>query len=135
MKMGKRNRKRKKKRNSKLTGPGGFWPGRARACGVVANWAQTAHEEQGRRDGRRGHGPTRQRGKGEIASGRGGRSAAGENRSPVNPTAVPRRWPGSTWMEWWQSMSGGRGSRRWSQFGQRVPGVAGPWRGGGCSRR
>jgi hypothetical protein len=40
--------KRKKKRDSRLTGPGGggFWPGRARARGVAANWAQTAHEER-----------------------------------------------------------------------------------------
>jgi hypothetical protein len=50
----------------------------------VANWAQTAHEEQGRRGGRRGRGPTRQRGKGETASGgeeggpRGGEPIAGE---------------------------------------------------------
>jgi hypothetical protein len=39
MKIGKRNGKRKKKRNSKLTGPGGFWLGRARARGVAAKWA------------------------------------------------------------------------------------------------
>jgi hypothetical protein len=47
MKMGKGNGKRKKKRNSRLTGSGGFRPGRARARGVAANWAQTAHEERG----------------------------------------------------------------------------------------
>jgi hypothetical protein len=38
--------KEKKKRDSRLTGPGGFWPGRARAHGVAVNWAQTAHEER-----------------------------------------------------------------------------------------
>jgi hypothetical protein len=30
MKIGKRNGKRKKKRNSQLTGPGGFWPSERR---------------------------------------------------------------------------------------------------------
>jgi hypothetical protein len=44
-----------------------------------------------------------------VSGGRRGRSAAGENRSPVNPTAVPRRWSGFEWIEWWQSMSRGRG--------------------------
>jgi hypothetical protein len=65
---------------------------------------------------------------GDDTRGRGGRSAAGENQSPVNPTAVPRRWSGYEWTEWWQSTSGGRGSQRWSQFGRWMPGVAGPRR-------
>jgi hypothetical protein len=84
----------------------------------------------GRRGGRRGRGTTRQRGRGETASrGEGGeRSAVGENRSPVNPMAVPRRWSGSGWTGWWQSTSGGRGSQRWGQFDRWRPGVAGPRR-------
>jgi hypothetical protein len=40
------NGKRKKKKDSKLTRPEGFWPGRARARGVAANWAQMAHKER-----------------------------------------------------------------------------------------
>jgi hypothetical protein len=50
----------------------------------------------------------------------------------VNPTAVPRRWSGSRWMGWWQSTSGARGSRRWSQFDRWMPGVAGPQRAAGA---
>jgi hypothetical protein len=61
----------------------------------------------------------------------GGRRRAvrgGENQSPVNPTAVPRRWSGSVQMEWWQSTSRGRGSRRWNQFGRWTPWMASPRR-------
>jgi hypothetical protein len=72
----------------------------------------------------RAHAP--ERGKERWRQGGGGRSAAGENRSSVIPTVVPRRWSGFEWMEWWQSTSGGRGSRRWSQFGRWMPGVAVP---------
>jgi hypothetical protein len=54
--------KGKRKGFSLLAGPGGgFWPSRARARDIAVKWAQTAHEERGRRDGRCGHGPTRQR--------------------------------------------------------------------------
>jgi hypothetical protein len=124
--------KRKKKRDSRLTGPGGgFWPGRARARGVAANWAQTAHEERWRDSASDvvGTGPRAREGRGRRRQGRGGgRSIAGENRSRVNPMAVPRRWSGSGWTGWWQSTSGGRGSRRWSQFDRWMPGVAGPRR-------
>jgi hypothetical protein len=76
-----------------------------------------------------GVGPHAREGEGRRRQGGGGeRSAAGENRSPVNPTAVPRRWSGSGWTGWWQSTSGGRGSRRWGKFDRWRPGVAGPWR-------
>jgi hypothetical protein len=44
---GKKKWERKKKRNSRLTGQGGFRPGQARARGVAAKWAHTAHEERG----------------------------------------------------------------------------------------
>jgi hypothetical protein len=83
--MGKRNGKRKK--DSKITGPGGggeFRPSRARARGVVAKWAQTAQEERGRRIGRCGHGPTRQRGKGETASGGRRRAVRGRGELKEN---------------------------------------------------
>jgi hypothetical protein len=129
MKMGKINGKRKKKRNSQLAGSGGI-SAQPSAGARAGQAAQLAYKERGRRGGRRGHGPTHQREeRGDSIRGEeGGRSVAGENRSPVNPTAVPRRWPVSEWMEWWQSTSGGRGSRRWSQFGRWMPGVAGPRR-------
>jgi hypothetical protein len=72
----------------------------------------------------RAHTPERERGD-DVRGGGGERSAAGENPLPVNPTAVPRRWSGSGWTGWWQSTSGGRGSRRWGQFDQWRPGVVG----------
>jgi hypothetical protein len=76
-----------------------------------------------------GAGPRAREGEGRRRQGGvGERSAAGENWSPVNPTAVPRRWSGSGWTGWWQSTSGGRGTRRWGQFDRWRPGVAGPWR-------
>jgi hypothetical protein len=129
VKMGKRHGKRKKKRNSRLTGPGGFRPGRARAHGVAAKWAQSAHEEGDGATDTVGVGPRAREGEGRRRQGGGGeRSAAGENRSPVNPTTVPRRWSGSGWSGWWQSTSGVRGSRRWGQFYRWRPGVAGPRR-------
>jgi hypothetical protein len=58
----------------------------------------------------RAHAPEREGGDG-VRGGGGGRAAAGENRSPVNPTAVPRRWSGFGWTGWWQSTSkvGGHG--------------------------
>jgi hypothetical protein len=60
-----------------------------------------------------GAGPRVRERRGVTAS--GGRKAVcgGENRSPVNPTTVPRRWSGSALTERWQGMNGGRGSRRW----------------------
>jgi hypothetical protein len=121
-------RKKKKKRVFFASWAGGFWPSRTRASGVVAKWAQTAHEERGRRDGRRGCGPTHQREEGDGVWGRRRAVHGGENRSPVNPTAVPHRWSGSEWTEWWQSTSGGRRSWRWSQFGRWTPRMAGPRR-------
>jgi hypothetical protein len=63
-----------------------------------------------------------------MASGRRRAVRGGENRSLVNPTAVPRRWSGSTSTEWWQSTSGGRVSRIWGQFGRWTLGMAGPRR-------
>jgi hypothetical protein len=41
---------------------------------------------------------------------------------------VPHRWSGSVLTEWWQSTGGGRGSRRWSQFGRWTLEMAGPRR-------
>jgi hypothetical protein len=61
----------------------------------------------------------------------GGRRRAvrdGENRSPVNLMAVPRRWSGSGLIEWWQRTGRGRGSQRWSQFGRWTLGMADPRR-------
>jgi hypothetical protein len=52
----------------------------------------------------------------------------GENRSPVNPTMVPRRCSGFGWTGRWQSTSGGRGSWRSSQFDRWMPRVVGPRR-------
>jgi hypothetical protein len=125
----KRKRGKKKEKGFWIARPGGFRPGRARVHGAAAEWAQTAHEERGRRGGCRGRGPTRQREEGVTAS--GGRRRAvrgGENRSPVNPTAVPRRRSSSGLTKWWQSTGGGRGSRRWSQFGRWTLGMASPRR-------
>jgi hypothetical protein len=72
--------KRKKNRNSRLTGPrgrgGGFRPGRAWARGVAANWAQMTHEERGmawRTPWAWAHAPERE---GETASKGGGRRRA-----------------------------------------------------------
>jgi hypothetical protein len=89
-------------------------------------------------DGPRGEGTARwtpwvwahapERGGGDGVWGRRRAVHGGENRSPVNPTAVPHRWSGSEWTEWWQSTSGGRGSWRWSQFGRWTPRMAGPRR-------
>jgi hypothetical protein len=125
IKMGKRNGKKKNKRDSKLTGPGG----------ILARLGARRHGRLGP-DGPRGavtarqtpwaraHAPEREGGDG--VRGGGGRSAAGENRLPVNPTVVPHRWYGSGWTGWWQSMSGGRGSWRWSQFDWWMSRVASP---------
>jgi hypothetical protein len=127
---GKKKWERKKKRNSRLTGLGGFRPGWVRAHGVVAKWAHMAHEERGtarRTPWAQAHVPERER-RDSVRGGGGERSVAGENRSPVNPTEVPRRWSGSGWTGWWQSTSGGRGSRRWGQFDRWRPRVAGPRR-------
>jgi hypothetical protein len=122
-------RKGKRKGFSLLAGPGGdFGPaGRGRAA---------PRQNRPRRPTRRGDGAADAVGVGPRARERRGVTASvgrravfgGENRSPVNPTAVPRQWSGSVWTEWWQSTSGGRGSRRWSQFGRWMPGMAGPWR-------
>jgi hypothetical protein len=46
MKMGKRNGKKKKEKGFQANWAGGILAGRARARGVAANWAQTAHEER-----------------------------------------------------------------------------------------
>jgi hypothetical protein len=123
--------KRKGKGISLLTGSGGggFGPAGARACAAAQASSPAGPRERGMvRGRRRGRGPTRQREEGVTAS--GGRRAVhgGENRSPVNPTAVPRRWSGSMSTEWWQSTSGGRGSRRWGQFGRWTLEMAGPRR-------
>jgi hypothetical protein len=94
MKMGKRNGKRKKKRNSKLTGSGGnFGPvGRGRAASRPVG---------PRRPTRSGDGAADAMDVGPRAREAKGRRHRGENQSPVNPTAVPRRWSGSEWMGWW----------------------------------
>jgi hypothetical protein len=77
-------RKNKKERifsASWVGGGGGVWPSRARACGIAAKWAQTAHEERGRRGGCRGCEPTRQRKEG--GDGVRGRRAVRGGSSPV----------------------------------------------------
>jgi hypothetical protein len=51
MKIGKRNRKRKKKRNSQLAGPGGIWP-RERGRGQAAHGGA---ERRGRTPWARAH--------------------------------------------------------------------------------
>jgi hypothetical protein len=75
----------------------------------------------------RAHTPVR--GGGNCVKRKGGRFArGGENRSPVNPTVVPRWWSGSGSTGWWHSTSRGRGSWRWGQFGRWMLGMAGPRR-------
>jgi hypothetical protein len=81
---GKKKWEKEKEKEFQANWVGGeFWPGRARARGVAASWAQTAHEERGRRGGRHGRGPTRQRGKGETTS--GGEPVAGEPDGGSSP--------------------------------------------------
>jgi hypothetical protein len=83
-----------------------------------------------------GAGPRAREGEGRRRHGGGGeRSAAGENRSPVNPMVVPRRWSDSGWTGWCKSTSGGRGSRRWGQFDQWRAWGGRSTAGGGRSRR
>jgi hypothetical protein len=134
---GKKWEKEKEKEFQVNRAGGNFGPVGRAARGVAAKWAQMAHEERGtarQTPWARVHAPEREGGDGVRGEG-GGRSAAGENRSPVNPTAVPRRWSGSGWTGWWQSTSGGRGSQRWGQFDWWRPRVVGPrWAAGarGC---
>jgi hypothetical protein len=94
---GKKKWERKKKRKSRLTGPGGFRPGRVRAHGVVAKWAHMAHEERGTARRTLGRRPTFQRGRGETTSGGrrravrgGGELVAGELDGGSSP--VVRFW-------------------------------------------
>jgi hypothetical protein len=130
MKIGKRNGKKKRKRDFPANWAGGIsaQPRRVRAR-PRGRAAQSATEEgngAGTAPWARGHAPERGGGNGV----RWGRRAVhdGENWSPVNPTVVPRRWSGSASMEWLQSMRGGRGLRRWGQFGWWTLRMAGPRR-------
>jgi hypothetical protein len=129
---GKKKWERKKEKEFQVNRAGGDFGLVGRRRGRAAsrpNGPSRPTRSGGRRGRHHGHGPMLQKGRGETASGGGGdQSAAGENRSPVNPTAVPRRWSGSGWTGWWQSTSGGWGSRRWGQFDRWRPGVAGPRR-------
>jgi hypothetical protein len=128
-----KNRKGKRKRKgfSMLAGPGGILAQPGAGAGARRRGQMGPDDPRGegtmlRTPWVRAHAPERGLG---TASGRRRRAVRGvENRLPVNPTAVPRWWSSSEWMEWWQSTSGGRGSRRWSQFGRWMPGMAGPWR-------
>jgi hypothetical protein len=61
MKIGKRNGKRKKKRNSQLAGSGGISAQRARARAGVGRRPSRPTEERSGAGERRGCGPTRQR--------------------------------------------------------------------------
>jgi hypothetical protein len=121
--------KGKRKRNSKLTRSGGILarsgagarhrgqigPDGPRGTGTVRRtpwaWAHTPERERG--DGVRGR---------RSAIRGGGESVAGEPDGGSSPVVR------SEWTGWWQSTSGGRGLRRWSQFGRWMPGVAGPRR-------
>jgi hypothetical protein len=107
----KRKGEKKKEKGSRLAGPGGkFRPSRARARDTAPEWAQAAHEERGR-CGQTSWARAHARERGGVTALGGGRFArGGENRSPVNPTVVPRRWSSSVSTGWWQSTSGGRGS-------------------------
>jgi hypothetical protein len=82
----------------------------------MARWTPSARD----------HAP--ERGGGNGVRGRRRVVRGGENRSPVNPMAVPYRWSGFVLTEWWQSTRGGRGPQRWSQFGRWTLGMAGPRR-------
>jgi hypothetical protein len=87
---------------------------------------------------RRGRGPTRQREEGAVNGTERATEGVGANRSarpPVMPTAVLRRDPGFVTGTGGRAPGGGWGSGGWGQFDRRRPRVAGPWRGGGRSRR
>jgi hypothetical protein len=111
MKMGKKWEKKKEK---------GFLASWAGGGGVIFG---PAKGERARWRGRR---PTKERrSAGPCVSERRGLTAR-----------VVLRWDlGFATGKWWQGMGGGRGSRGWGQFDRRRPRVAGPWRGGGRSRR
>jgi hypothetical protein len=120
------DKEQEKEFSASCAGGGDFGPAkRGRAHGVGGPAGPRGAGTARRTPWARAHAP--ERGKGRRRQ-MGGWSAAGENRSSVIPMAVPRLWSGSEWTEWWQSTSGGRGSRRWSQFGRWMPGVAGPRR-------
>jgi hypothetical protein len=107
MKIGKRNGKRKKKRNSQVAGPGGdFGPASA------GRRPSRPTEERSGAGGRRGCGPTRQREEGgngvERATGGGVRT--GRAQSPVWSAVVLRREPDFVTEEWWRGTGEGRGS-------------------------
>jgi hypothetical protein len=94
----------------------------ARARGQAALPAHRREERRGQMPWARAH----------ASGGGGGNDVGGERRvvcgSENRPlVAVLHRWPGSASMEWWQSTGGGRGLRRWGQFGRWTLGVAGPW--------
>jgi hypothetical protein len=133
MKMGKRNRKRKRKGFSCLLGRGEILahPG-ASACAGARQEAQPAHQ-RGRR--RRGAGPHVSEGRGLTA-----RSSDGGGRSTGARPPVKSRGGSPPWVRFLggggvAGPGGGGGPWGWGQFDRWRPRVAGPRRGGGYSRR
>jgi hypothetical protein len=100
MKIGKRNEKRKKKRNSELTGLGDFGP-------VSAGAGRRPTEEQSSMGRHRGCGPMRQREEGGngVERARGG-GRTGLARPPVRSAAVLCREPGFATEEGWRGTGG-----------------------------
>jgi hypothetical protein len=101
--MGKRNGKRKKKRNSQLAGPGGeFRPSeRGRPSRPT--------EERSGTGGRHGRGPTCQReegGNGVERATDGGGGRTGRARPPVRSAVVLRWEPDFATEEWWRGTGG-----------------------------
>jgi hypothetical protein len=120
--MGKRNGKRKRKGFYCLLGQGGdFGPSEA---------AHSAH--------RRGDGGGRCRGAGpHVSERRGVNGVERATEGGGKPTGA--RPPVKPWVRFYGGGAvarhgRGRGSWRWGQFDRWRPRVAGPWRGGGCSR-
>jgi hypothetical protein len=116
MKMGKRNGKKKRRRNFQLAGPGGNFgpPGRERARGGVlaAQLAQLRGSDGGGR--RRGAGlHAREREGADSVDGNGGRGVSTGVRPAANPAAVLRRWSGPSAGKQWRSTGGCRGSWGW----------------------
>jgi hypothetical protein len=115
MKMGKRNGKRKRKRNFQLAGPGGggdFGPPRRKRARVGALVAQLRGSDGG--EWRRGVGPhAREREGADGVDGNGGRGVSTGVQPAANPAAVLRRWSGSSAGKRWRSTGGCRGSQGW----------------------
>jgi hypothetical protein len=93
MKMGKREKKRK--RNSWLSGLGGFRPSRARGRAGPGD-PRSRERRDGCEDDVVGMGPPASEGERNGVTGGGG-PPAGRNRPLVISVAVHRRWSGSGW--------------------------------------